>query len=177
MPAKLTVIAGPSEGKVFTLSDDTKSIIGRGEAAQIVVLDPTVSRAHCLIEYFGARAVLKDNGSKTGTRVNGKAVTEHELRLDDVINVGTTKIRFQPLVQLRPAGQVDDEEEDEEHEELRALSGTKLAHFDIGTVVALGSSGVVFRARTSRRIGKSRSKYTCRSSPGSRRTCNGLFAP
>ena len=104
-------------------------------------------RAHCVIAFVGQKALLRDAGSKTGTRVNGKTITQHELRPDEVFSVGNSQIRFQPIVQLRKPSVVDESEDDETHEELRALSGSTLAHFDIGAVVGTGKSGVVFRAR------------------------------
>lgn len=163
MPAKLLVIGGPAEGKVVTLEDDAEYTIGRSDTAQVMVVDPTVSRAHAVIEYFDGRAMLRDNGSKTGTRVNGKAITDrHELRADEVINVGTTKIRYQPLPAMMrkieppkadtrkdPMKMLDLEappDDTPDHPELRKLANTTLAHFEIGEIVAIGNSGVVFKA-------------------------------
>jgi pSer/pThr/pTyr-binding forkhead associated (FHA) protein len=74
MAASLVVIAGPDEGKVFTLADNAKLTVGRGDAAQIRLADDTVSRAHCIIEYSGGKAILKDNASTTGVRVNGQKI-------------------------------------------------------------------------------------------------------
>jgi tRNA A-37 threonylcarbamoyl transferase component Bud32 len=146
MSAKLVVIAGPCDGQVFELAADQKLMIGRADTANISLADPTISRAHCSIEVTGMKAILRDNASKSGTRVNGKTIVEHEMKEDEVINVGTTKMRFQFVVQLKTA---PDEKlaDSEDHEELRQLSGTKLAHFEVGTVVALGNSGVVFKAK------------------------------
>ncbi len=41
----------------------------------------------------------------------------------------------------------DDDEEATSPEELRKLSGTRLGHYDIKEVVAIGNSGLVFRAQ------------------------------
>lgn len=72
MPAKLTVIAGPDQGQVFNLADGAKVVLGRGDTANIRLADQAVSRAHCVVEYVAGKAILKDSGSKTGTRVNGQ---------------------------------------------------------------------------------------------------------
>jgi serine/threonine protein kinase len=176
MGAKLMVIAGPSEGKVFTLKQESETTIGRGENAQLMVKDQTVSRVHCVVEYFGERVFVRDNGSKTGTRVNGRPITEpYELKSDEVISVGTTKLKFERILDIEkqieenrmgdigmriipmagekrsepPKDQVvfeDDDEDENQHEELLALKGTKLAHYQIHEVVGVGNSGVVFRA-------------------------------
>ena len=147
MPAKLIVIAGPDEGLVYPLEADEKVTIGRGEAASLRLADLTISRAHCIVEYESGIAIVKDNASKSGTRVNTKGIEEHLLRADDIISVGTTKIRFQAIVKQPPTDwnkeppAIDPDDLDS----LKKLSGTRLAHFDIGPVVAVGGSGVVFQ--------------------------------
>ena len=158
MSAKLVITAGPDEGKSFMIEDDTEATIGRGEAATIRLNDPTISRAHCIIAYSDGKAVLKDNASKTGTRINGKPVAQHILEMDEVISVGTTRIRFELLAVLKKRAEAAKEEEDdeelaeplgesEEMEELGKLTGTKLAHFQIGPIVGAGNTGVVFKAQ------------------------------
>jgi serine/threonine protein kinase len=144
MPARLLIIAGPNQGQTLPLAAEGKFILGRGDTAALRLADPTVSRAHCLIECAAGKALLKDQGSRSGTRVNGKPIAEHMLQTDDVINIGTTQLRF--MAELPPAPPQEEDEEAASPEALCALSGTKLGHFEIGAVVAVGGSGVVFRA-------------------------------
>jgi serine/threonine protein kinase len=154
MSAKLVVTAGPEEGRVFPLEDGTKTTIGRGDTANVRLSDNTVSRVHCIIEYSGGSAVVKDCASKSGTRVNGKSIIQHTLSPQEVIAVGVTRLRFEreeaatvkaeeTAVPLAEAGAGDERDP----ESLRPLSGTKLAHFDIGRIVAVGKSGIVFVAK------------------------------
>ena len=145
MPAKLVISAGPDEGKVFTLADDAAVTIGRAETANIRLTDPAVSRGHCTLEVRGGKAVLADLGSRTGTRVNGKLIAKHDLLTNEVINVGSTKLVFQLLTTFQPP--VDAPADAADHPELRKLSNTKLAHFDLGAVVGVGNSGLVFLAQ------------------------------
>ncbi len=152
MSAKLVVIAGPNKGQDFPLQENLKVTIGRGDTCGIRLADPTVSRVHCILELAGGRAVVKDNASRSGTRVNGKAVTEYTMQPNDVINVGTSQLRYD--VELPPPPPVEEEEEEEGNpeeaetpEQLCPLKGTKLGHFQIGDVVAVGGSGVVFKAQ------------------------------
>lgn len=146
MPAKLHVIGGPAKGQVFNLPEDGNVVIGRGETATFRLVDPTVSRAHCAIEMSGGQGVLKDAGSKTGTRMNGQPITQHVLSSDDVFSVGTSQLRYE--AELPPAPLPDDEDEQAtDPEELCVLARTKLAHFQIGDVIAVGKSGVVFKAQ------------------------------
>ncbi len=148
MSARLVVSAGPDEGKEFPLPERATLTIGRGDTAQLRLTDPTTSRAHCLIECMGGRTVVRDNGSKAGTKVNGKhlGTGEHELRADDIINIGSTRLRFQYVAQAPRAAEASPDDLSVAHEEVRKLSGSKLAHYEIGSVVGDGSSGVVFRA-------------------------------
>ena len=74
MPIELHVTAGPNEGQIFPLEEGAPVSIGRGEGAKVRITDPAVSRAHCVIEFSAGKALLKDAGSRTGTRVNGKQI-------------------------------------------------------------------------------------------------------
>src|SRR5438132_251390 len=95
MSARLVVTAGDSEGQVLVLAQDARITIGRGDTADLRIADPTVSRAHCIVECSRGKAVLKDNGSSGGTRVNGKSISTHTLQPGDIIAVGDTRLRFQ----------------------------------------------------------------------------------
>ncbi len=144
MSAKLVIRAGPEEGKVFELVDGATITIGRADTATIRLTDQHVSRSHCTIEVHGDTAVLIDS-SRTGTRVNGKPITRHELRPDEEINVGTTKLVYQLVKSLSPLSR--EHLEALHHPELRKLSNTRFSHFELGPVVGVGSSGLVFRAQ------------------------------
>ena len=72
--------------------------IGRAEFCDICPSDPGVSRNHA--ELVFSRGVLKvlDLESTNGTYVNGKRVTESELRVGDVLNIAGTSY----IVDSRP---------------------------------------------------------------------------
>jgi serine/threonine protein kinase len=140
MPAKLVVIAGPNSGQSFPLTEGLKITIGRGDAANIRLMDSAVSRAHCTVEYTLKATLIKDAGSKSGIKVNGKSVTEQALVNGDIIYLGGTQIRFDFDMPT------SDDEEATNPEELRKLANTKLGHYSIHEVVAVGNSGLVFRA-------------------------------
>lgn len=147
MFAKLTVIAGANKGDTFELADNAKVVIGRSDKADLRINDPSVSRAHCTLECAGGKAVLRDTNSSTGTRVAGKAITSHVLKTGDTFEIGESKLRFLTAAAGAPAPRAVEEPEETTPEQLRKLTGTKLAHFHIGDVVAVGNSGVVFQAR------------------------------
>jgi FhaA, N-terminal domain/FHA domain len=71
------------------------NIVGRGDAADLQLLDHGVSRRHLDVQYDGTFATVYDLGSTNGTAVNGRDVTSQLLRHGDVIRVGHTRIVFQ----------------------------------------------------------------------------------
>ena len=69
-------------------------VIGRGEDCGLVLEDPFVSQAHVAIVCERGRCLLKDLGSKNGTRLNGAPVQQAELTEGDRIELGATAIVF-----------------------------------------------------------------------------------
>ena len=65
--------------------------VGRSPDNSLVLLDPEISRLHCLIERRGGLLFLRDL-SKNGTPVNGALAREREIRSGDSISVGSWKI-------------------------------------------------------------------------------------
>jgi FHA domain-containing protein/uncharacterized protein DUF1707 len=69
-------------------------VIGRSSACQIVLGDDTVSRRHAELRFDDGRWLLRDLGSSNGTYVNGRFVTEAEVRPGDVIHLGGCRLRL-----------------------------------------------------------------------------------
>ncbi len=148
MPAKLVVIAGPNQGQVYPLTEGQTITIGRGDAAHVKLMDSSVSRSHCTIEHTARATLIKDAGSKSGIKINAKRVTEQAIINGDIIYLGGSQVRFdQEMPAKANANAKVDDEEATSPEELRKLSGTRLAHYDIKEAVAVGNSGLVFRAQ------------------------------
>jgi FHA domain/Protein of unknown function (DUF3662) len=74
---------------------DKTSRIGRGDEAEIVLLDPSVSRAHAILEVTGGGAIVRDLGSTNGTFVNGRRIAQSALRDGDELRFGNTRLRFE----------------------------------------------------------------------------------
>jgi pSer/pThr/pTyr-binding forkhead associated (FHA) protein len=68
--------------------------VGRNPASDIVLDDASVSRRHALIARRGERTVILDDRSRNGVLVNGKRVTEADLRDGDTITLGRLQARF-----------------------------------------------------------------------------------
>jgi len=93
-PATLEIRSGPLEGKTFELTPEQLTI-GRDPSNFIAILDSSVSRAHCSISRRNGEYFLTDMGSRNGTSVNGRLVTQETLLSDgDVIRIGNVEACF-----------------------------------------------------------------------------------
>src|SRR5215510_188563 len=89
--AYLVVLAGASVGEMYKIEVE-KTVIGRGQNAQIRLLDDGISREHAQLVIQGEKVVLEDLGSTNGTYCNGLKVDRKELVDGDKILVGSTTI-------------------------------------------------------------------------------------
>src|SRR4051794_10792983 len=89
--AYLVVLAGASVGEMYKVEGD-KTVIGRGQKAQVRLLDDGISREHAQVVVEGNRIFLQDLGSTNGTFCNGLKVDRRELVDSDKILVGSTTI-------------------------------------------------------------------------------------
>ena len=69
-------------------------VIGRSSSCQIVLGDDTVSRRHAELRFEDGRWLLRDLDSSNGTYVNGRWITEAEVRAGDVIHLGGCALRL-----------------------------------------------------------------------------------
>jgi len=91
----ILIVHGPAGTTEFPLADPV-TVIGRGETADVRVLDPGISREHCRIVRVGEAYRLEDAGSRNGTVVNGSTTREHPLSPGDEISLGKFRIVFDP---------------------------------------------------------------------------------
>ena len=89
--AYLVVLAGASVGEMYKVDGD-KTIIGRGQKAQVRLLDDGISREHAQVVVEANKIFLEDLGSTNGTFCNGLKVDRRELCDGDKILVGSTTI-------------------------------------------------------------------------------------
>ena len=83
----IRVLRGFYEGLEMPVDRDWV-VIGRGRGADIVIAEPTMSRAHAAIGYDGAHFFVQDLGSTNGTRVNGTREQKSLLRDGDEVQLG-----------------------------------------------------------------------------------------
>lgn len=89
----LRMIKGVSEAGVYLIQGAAR--IGRGDENEVVLADPSVSRAHALLDTGEATPVVRDLGSTNGTFVNGQRIFTQELRDGDELTFGNTRMRFE----------------------------------------------------------------------------------
>jgi len=87
------VIAGPGKDSTIPLPEG-EATIGRDPTSAVAVIDPSVSRKHCVLRPEDGRFQIKDLDSRNGTLVNGVAVKEHWLRHGDEIATGDSVFLF-----------------------------------------------------------------------------------
>ena len=83
----IRVLRGFYEGLEMPVDRDWV-VIGRGRGADIVIAEPTMSRAHAAIGFDGAHFFVQDLGSTNGTRVNGNREQKALLRDGDEVQLG-----------------------------------------------------------------------------------------
>ena len=83
----IRVLRGFYEGLEMPVDRDWV-VIGRGRGADIVIAEPTMSRAHAAIGYDGNHFFVQDLGSTNGTRVNGTREQKAVLRDGDEVQLG-----------------------------------------------------------------------------------------
>ena len=91
--ASLEVLSGGKVGRVYELTL-TRTVVGRGEKADIRIDDIKASRKHAYILYSGDEFRVHDGGSGNGTFLNGSRVVEYAIRGGDELLIGDTLLRF-----------------------------------------------------------------------------------
>ena len=91
---------GDAGAEIIGLTGD-RMIIGRSASNDVVLeSDPTVSRAHAVVERYPSGWSIRDLGTSNGTQVNGELVgAEQALQPGDEIRVGATRVVFRAHAQ------------------------------------------------------------------------------
>jgi pSer/pThr/pTyr-binding forkhead associated (FHA) protein len=85
--ASVRVMRGFYQGLELPL-DRNWMVIGRGRSADIVIAEPTISRAHAVIGCDAEGFFVQDMGSTNGTRVNGERSGKARLSDRDEVLLG-----------------------------------------------------------------------------------------
>ncbi|HUQ03160.1 MAG TPA: sigma 54-interacting transcriptional regulator [Kofleriaceae bacterium] len=96
---RLRVEAGPDAGREIS-SRGARVVIGSDEGTDLTLTDAAVSRFHCEIVVENGRVHVRDLGSRNGTQVGGVVVLDALLHAGAVIEVGRSRVRFDPGTDL-----------------------------------------------------------------------------
>src|SRR5215472_4611666 len=94
--AALVVLTGADAGQVVSLKGTTL-VIGRDEAADLVLDDPSVSRRHArVMASSNGGFMIEDLGSTNGTFLRGQRIQRAWLAASDRVQLGqSTLVRFE----------------------------------------------------------------------------------
>jgi len=93
MRPRLLVLSGPLKDSTISLSEGEVTV-GRDASNGIAVVDPSVSRKHCLVSWNEGRFRVRDLDSRNGTLVNGNGIEEQWLEHGDQIATGDSSFLF-----------------------------------------------------------------------------------
>jgi hypothetical protein len=124
--AKLVCQTGPKAGHEYPLTKDV-TIMGRQSSCDVQILDNMSSRAHCQVRRDGKLYSLVDLGSRNGTHLNDKKVSERQLVFGDRIRIGEAEYKF-----VKEPGDV----------ELKDL----LSKYQVQEKIGEGGMGIVYKA-------------------------------
>lgn len=99
------VMEGPDTGLTFTLDGSTSSkiLVGQSPVCAVHLTDPQVSRRHLSLELVETGVRLRDLGSTNGTWVDRVKVSDAELHGEELVRLGVTILRVEPLEQAQGA--------------------------------------------------------------------------
>lgn len=75
------------------LRENQSLVVGRAESAEIVIDDPSLSRAHARLSLNGGQVSIEDLGSTNGCLLNGVRVTCATVQDRDAVQLGSIELR------------------------------------------------------------------------------------
>ena len=125
----LIVEKGTDKGLTAEIKAGQTLIIGRDSECELHLSDTLASRHHCRVESRGGKFYVVDGGSRNGTFLNGRRISDAELTPGDQILLGETLIAFQ----AEPAA-------------VEPLIGREIGGYRILQLLGKGGMGRVYKA-------------------------------
>lgn len=109
-------MTGPNKGKVYYLTGK-RIIIGRGENADIQIVDVKISREHAELSFSDNGYTITDLGAQNGIVVNDTKVKQKKLADAEKVVIGQTVFKYNVIEVTKTEMVVsDDDDEDDENE-------------------------------------------------------------
>jgi len=89
----IKVIDGVDTGNDFAITNKTMTI-GRQDVCNIQLMDRYVSNKHCQIVFRKDHFTAIDLGSLNKTKVNDRVYVQKNLKNNDILTLGKTKLKF-----------------------------------------------------------------------------------
>jgi two-component system response regulator GlrR len=91
---RLRVVEGPDAGKELT-TEGSRTVVGTHPSADFSLSDPLVSRFHAELVVGEAGLLVRDLGSRNGTRLEGVRVVEAYARDGATLALGRSRVRLE----------------------------------------------------------------------------------
>ena len=90
----LHAVEGPLRGRIFSIPEKPRLIVGRYEIYDVVVPEPSISRKHFVLERRPDGIYIIDLGSLNGTQLNGQRISTAKLDHGDLITAGQSVLCY-----------------------------------------------------------------------------------
>lgn len=90
---RLLCMTGPNKGKVYYIIGK-RAVIGRGENADIQIVDTKISREHAELSFADNGYTITDLGAQNGIIVNDTKVKQKKLNNNEKIVIGQTVFKY-----------------------------------------------------------------------------------
>jgi len=97
----LVCIQGPWQGRAFPVGGPQFNL-GKAANNHLRLEEPGVADYHAVIAFQQGRYMLYDYGTSSGTYVNGRRISRHELQPEDRIQIGRSVFVFQRRAPAAP---------------------------------------------------------------------------
>ncbi len=153
MYAYLRVVSGPDQGRIFNLVEGTSLSIGRGEKTDTRLTDKAAARLHCELRCAAGGFLLADLDSINGTLVGGQKIQEHALKHGEEFEIGNNRMKLYTSV-IADTQKLEEAAKSAFHPAIRTeetvLTGQTISHYELGPLLARGSTGMIYKARDTR---------------------------
>ncbi len=140
------IVGGPELGRNFEITCGESLLVGRGEASDTRINDPSMSRTHFRIFFKEGEVAVNDEGSSSGTFQNGHRISSAIAKLGDVIQAGDTMFKVNQAEDESEKTVAPDTINENSKANIGNLVGKIMGGYKIESVIRKGTNSVIFKA-------------------------------